>query len=195
MRRTLLTLSLCLIGNTALSEDAMHQLPKPDYHAKDSDPGWLGAAAQFHGHLGPWATSGIRLGMAGVKAVGAKGYFDIEVRCEGPFAKPPKACFLDGLQVGTGATLGKRNLHWTPGEQVVVRVRNTRTGRQVEVRPSEKLAQLLGSLKSRPMVGAEPEDDHSHEAEEHHEETPVEVLARQIAAMPDEAILVVREMK
>ena len=32
--------------------------------------------------------------MAGLRAIEAKGYFDVEVVCEGPFARPPKPVSL-----------------------------------------------------------------------------------------------------
>ena len=67
---------LCVCGLVCLGREPMPQLPKPDYERLDSDPEWLAYAAQFHGHLGPWATAGTRLGMAGVREVGATGYFD-----------------------------------------------------------------------------------------------------------------------
>ena len=165
----------------------MPQLPRPDYERLDSDPQWLAYAAQFHGHLGPWATAGTRLGMAGVREVDATGYFDVEVVCEGPFVKPPKSCFLDGLQVATGATLGKRNLHWAriPTDHVVVRVRNTRTGALAEIRPTDRLLKILGALKPRIKTAdaAEP----GEQADDH----AVETLSRVIATLPDREILVV----
>jgi hypothetical protein len=60
-------------------------LPTPHYSPGQEDPAWLKYAAQFHGHLGPWATAGTRLGIAGRRAVDARGYFDVKVTCEGPF--------------------------------------------------------------------------------------------------------------
>ncbi len=178
----------CGLTITCFAEELMGKLPEPRYERRDSDPAWLAYAAQFHGHLGPWATAGTRLGMAGLREVGAKGYFDVEVACEGPFVKPPKSCFLDGLQVATGATLGKRNLHWARSEEIVVRVRNTGSNRQVEIRPTAKLLELLGSFKPRPKVsGAKAADENQdgHRDAEH----PVEALARKIAAMPEREIL------
>ncbi|HUT90617.1 MAG TPA: formylmethanofuran dehydrogenase subunit E family protein [Thermoguttaceae bacterium] len=170
----------------------MHRLPQPHYERLGSDPEWLAYAAQFHGHLGPWATAGTRLGMAGLREVDAKGYFDVEVICEGPFLKPPKSCFLDGIQVATGATWGKRNLHCgrTPTDEIVVRVRNVRTGAQAEARPTAKLMDLLGSFQPRVKaagangIGQKTQDDRDADH-------AVEALAREIAAIPDCEILVV----
>ena len=118
------------------------------------DPAWLKQAVQFHGHLGPWAAAGLRLGLAGKDAVAAEGYFDVEVVIEGPFVKPPSSCFLDGVQVATGATWGKRNIEWLKAESIVLRVKNTRTGRTAEVRPTPALLKLATSFKPKPKVGA-----------------------------------------
>ena len=107
-----LLVGMCVFAATSLNDEPQHRLPKPRYEHRDSDPAWLESIVQFHGHLGPSIIAGARLGMAGLQAVDAKGYFDVEVTCEGPFVKPPQSCFLDGLQVSTGATMGKRNLNY-----------------------------------------------------------------------------------
>jgi formylmethanofuran dehydrogenase subunit E len=188
MTRHFMLISVCGLTTMCSAGEPMHKLPQPQYERLDSDPEWLAYAAQFHGHLGPWATAGTRLGMAGLQHVGAKGYFDVQVTCEGPFPKPPKSCFLDGLQVATGATWGKRNLAWVEGEQIVVRVKNTRTGQQSEVRPTAKLLKLLRSFQARAKVGAAKaadEDEHGRQDAEH----AAEAIARKIAAMPDREIL------
>ena len=113
--------------------------------------------------------------------MGAKGYFDVDVTCEGPLARPPQACFLDGIQAATGATTGKRTLHWTPADRLVVRVKNTRTGKTAELLPAPALLELLGPLKPQAngKVGPGP-------SQPGHEQ--LEVVARRIAAMPDSQI-------
>jgi formylmethanofuran dehydrogenase subunit E len=149
----------------------------------------LTQAVQFHGHLGPWAPAGLRAGMTGRDAVGARGYFDLEVTAEGPFVKPPQSCFLDGLQVATGATWGKRNLHWAKGDEIVVRLKNARTGKLAEVRPTATLMKLLASVKPRPKAvaaeRADQRDDHGQE------DRALEAIARRIAQMPEKQILTV----
>jgi len=190
MVRILLALGIVSVCTGLIAEDAGTMLPTPDYTRAKDDPDWLAYAAQFHGHLGPWATAGIRLGIAGRRAVDARGYFDVNITCEGPFEKPPKSCFLDGVQVATGATWGKRNIRWVPGDQVAVRVENTRTGKTVCVRPTEKLMELLGSLQMRAKAQTSDED-HGQEDDHDHGENPVEALARQVATLPDGEILTV----
>ena len=167
----------------------MEKLPTPHYQKKDTDPAWLAYAAQFHGHLGPWATAGTRAGMAGLRAIRAEGYFDVEVTCEGPLAKPPRSCFLDGLQVATGCTLGKRNLHWVKSKEVLVRMKNTRTGKQAEVRPTAALLELLASFKPQPRARSAGK---VHDRAGDHQEDPLEAIARKIATLPEEETLSVK---
>ena len=165
----------------------MNQLPKPHYHRDASDPQWLSQAVQFHGHLGPWAAAGLRAGMAGRGAVEAEGYFDLTVVAEGPLVKPPNSCFLDGLQVSTGATMGKRNLEWVKSDKIVVRIKNTRTGKVAEVRPTAALMELLTSFKPRPKAAAAEGADDRQDAGR--AEQSLEAIARKIAAMPEKQIL------
>ena len=173
---------------SATTEVPTDILPVPHFHSSPKDPVWLVRAAHFHGHLGPWAVSGIRLGAAARKAAGADGFFDVEVVCRGPFEKPPRSCFIDGLQLSTGATLGKRNLSWIADEQISVTLTNTRTGVVVEVRPTEELRSKLESLAAE----VEEATKDVPEAKKHDAETHiVEGSARKVALLPDEKLLTV----
>ena len=96
--------------------------------------------------------AGVRIGAAGLRAAGADGYFDVDVNVEGPLALPPQACFLDGLQVATGATLGKRNLKWVEAPRLAVRVKNVHTGKTVVVRPTPAMMEWIASAKGSPLV-------------------------------------------
>ncbi len=125
--------------------------------------------------------------MAGLRAVGAQGFFDVEVTCEGPFAKTPQSCFLDGIQVATGATLGKQSIHWKQADQVLVRVKNTRTSKTAELRPTARLLELVTFLQPPAKKSETKEEDQAHESE-----AAVEALSRKIAAMPDAEILVIQ---
>lgn len=220
--------SICVVlcasahGPSCLAEELMASLPKPHFHPQPDDPSWLVEAVQFHGHLGPWAAAGLRMGMAARQAAGAQGYFDLEVEARGPLDRPPCSCLLDGLQVSTGATLGKRNLHWVASEELVVRLRNLKTGAIAEVRPTEQLRAWLGTIG--PHSHDQPASDehraaHSghkpahapraahapapHAAEAHPDEdaasaappadqASLEATARRIATAAQDDILVVR---
>lgn len=159
------------------------ELPKPHFQQQPDDPPWLVQLVQFHGHLGPSVVAGAQFGIAGLRAVGAKGFFDVEVTCEGPFVTPPQSCFLDGLQVGTGATLGKRSLQWVPADVILVRVKNTRTGRAAELRPTPILLALLTGVTHQAETGsqrsAKQEPPHEH----------LETVARKIASLPEKEIV------
>jgi formylmethanofuran dehydrogenase subunit E len=157
---------------------AADQLPQPHYRRQASDPAWLKYVVQIHGHLGPSVVAGARMGMIGLRAVEAKGYFDVEVTCEGPLAKTPQSCFLDGIQVATGATLGKRNLQWAQADQLAVRIKNTRTGKTAVLRPTPALMKLLGPFtpQSKAEVGHGIDDEQ------------VEAIGRKIAIMPEREI-------
>lgn len=174
MKRIIAVALLVILPAGALAED---HLPQPDYGREPSDPAWLAQLVQFHGHLGPAAVAGARMGMIGLRAVEAKGYFDVEATCEGPMARPPQACFLDGVQAATGATLGKRNLTWIQADQIVLRIKNTRTGKAVELRPTPVILELLSPHKAPPAAAASPQSDKRLEA-----------VARKIATLPEQEI-------
>lgn len=162
-------------------------LPAPHYDFEPDDPAWLKQAVQFHGHLGPWAAAGARLGMAAREAAGSKGYFDLTVEVEGPFSQPPRSCFLDGVQVATGATWGKRNIVWKDADAIVVRVRNLRSGRTIEIQPSEELLRLATSFKPKPKV-----TDHSSAIEDDRHDEELEALARKIARLSNDSLGAIR---
>jgi hypothetical protein len=142
MSRNLLILCACMSAAMGVGDEPADRLPRPDYHRQSSDPSWLVDVAHFHWHLGPSVVAGARMGMAALRAVEARGYFDVEVTCEGPLARPPQACFLDGVQVATGATLGKRTLHWVQAERIVVRVKNLENGKTAELRPTSRISKM-----------------------------------------------------
>jgi formylmethanofuran dehydrogenase subunit E len=184
-------LGLCFLTAIFLEGDARPRLPKPRYERNDADPAWLQTIVQFHGHLGPSIVAGARVGMAGLRAVEAQGYFDIEIVCEGPFEKPPQSCFLDGLQVGAGTTLGKRNLIYREAKEIVVRAKNTATGKTAEIRPTPKLLEMLGMLPSGSKIEA---DEKPQGAEHRHSEMErIEAIARQLAAASEEELLTVEK--
>ena len=62
----------------------------------------------FHGHLGPYVLLGYKIGRLAVAKLRTK---NKELRTDyfGP-AKTPYTCLVDGLQMATGCTYGKRNI-------------------------------------------------------------------------------------
>jgi hypothetical protein len=110
-------------------------------------PAELGAAKQFHGHLGPYLALGLRLGKAIVAELSPRPYFGLEVAVTGPPSPPPR-CVLDGLQLSTGCTFGKGNLTHAEGERVVVAATNKDTGQSVAFEASvAKMAEAAGVMR------------------------------------------------
>jgi formylmethanofuran dehydrogenase subunit E len=93
----------------------------------------LEEARRFHGHLGPWLVLGLRLGQTAMERLEARKYFGVRVRVEVP-SQPPPSCLVDGLQLATGATYGKRNIELIPADEVRVVIQNTDTQEALEFR-------------------------------------------------------------
>lgn len=78
----------------------------------------LSAAAAFHGHVGPWLALGLRAGLlARRRLVNDPFRLKAVVRC--PDCRP-FSCFIDGVQFGSGCTLGKGNIRHVPSRRVGV---------------------------------------------------------------------------
>ncbi len=81
----------------------------------------IARAEEFHGHAGPFLLLGIRLGLIAVEKLGADGRMKkltAEVHCP---LRTPYSCMLDGIQVSTGCTLGKRNLREVEDKKIWVK--------------------------------------------------------------------------
>jgi len=63
---------------------------------------------QFHGHLGPYAVIGFRMGKIANEKLGSDPFSKKVVVWTG--TKPPLSCILDGIQMSSGCTTGKGNL-------------------------------------------------------------------------------------
>ena len=64
--------------------------------------------ARFHGHLGPFIVLGYRMGRYALRELGGNPFsLQAKVYCSG---KPPQSCLADGIQIGSGCTLGKGNI-------------------------------------------------------------------------------------
>ena len=96
-------------SSSSIADDHCHLFNiTKDYSAED--------LAAFHGHLGPFIVLGYRMGRY------ARDHF-----CDDPFSmkaavhcsgSPPESCVVDGVQIGSGCTLGKRNIEIVVGPQV-----------------------------------------------------------------------------
>ena len=87
----------------------------------------------FHGHLGPWLSLGMRVGLEAMERTAARSYFGVTVHVVCPLS-PPHSCLIDGLQLSTGATSGKQNMVAAESESIEVFVTNRDTEESVTVR-------------------------------------------------------------
>ena len=69
----------------------------------------LDRAVEFHGHGGPFMVVGLRMGLLALNLLDTKGWFNIRC-CVYLRLKPPYSCVIDGIQISTGCTMGKRNI-------------------------------------------------------------------------------------
>lgn len=75
----------------------------------------------FHGHGGPWAALGYRAGLLARATLEPREMHGISAIVTLKYERP-YSCFLDGLQLASGCTIGKKNLTFKPdgGEPVAV---------------------------------------------------------------------------
>lgn len=121
----------------------------------------LRAAAAFHGHLGPWLVLGYRAGAFAARRLGGTP-FERRATVWCPPA-PPSSCFLDGVQLASGCTLGKANISHVARSGC--RARFTRGRRSVTLALLPQAVTLLAAAAPRT-------------------EAEVEQLARRVSRLP-----------
>ena len=87
--------------------------------------------AAFHGHLGPYIVLGYRMGRY-VKRYFCNDPFHMSavIHCSGT---PPQSCIADGVQIGSGCTLGKRNIDLIASD--AVKCEFLSDGKKLVIRP------------------------------------------------------------
>lgn len=63
---------------------------------------------RFHGHLGPYAVIGYKMGKIACEQLGPDPFEKTVTVSTG--TTPPVSCIIDGIQLGSGCTLGKGNI-------------------------------------------------------------------------------------
>jgi formylmethanofuran dehydrogenase subunit E len=89
----------------------------------------------LHGHLGPYLVAGIRIGLLALRLLNSSGYFGLRAESEAGWTTP-LSCLNDGVQIGSGCTMGKGNLHVVGEERPRVRfVADDGRAVTIELRP------------------------------------------------------------
>jgi len=107
----------------------------------------LREAIKFHGHLGPYLILGILAGEFALKKLKTKKYFGLRVNVWGANRKP-QSCFIDGLQLSTGATYGKGNIKKLNGSLIKVRFRNCANNRKIALEFKDSLIKKLNQART-----------------------------------------------
>lgn len=98
----------------------------------------------LHGHLGPYLVAGIRMGLLALRQLNNPGYFGLLAESEAG-RTPPLSCLNDGVQIGSGCTMGKGNLRVVGEERPRVRFTSEDGCRiTIELRP-EIVSSFRGS--------------------------------------------------
>jgi formylmethanofuran dehydrogenase subunit E len=89
----------------------------------------------LHGHLGPYLVGGIRMGLLALRELESSGYFGLRAESEAG-RTTPLSCLNDGVQIGSGCTAGKGNLHVIgEGKPRVRFIADDGRGITIELRP------------------------------------------------------------
>ncbi|MGD9140464.1 MAG: formylmethanofuran dehydrogenase subunit E family protein [bacterium] len=77
----------------------------------------LTQAGRFHGHIGPFLAIGLRMGFIANEVLGRTPMQTRAVVTVRP--ETPRSCVVDGIQVSSGCTMGKRNIEIEPDDDSV----------------------------------------------------------------------------
>ncbi len=106
----------------------------------------LNTAVRFHGHLGPYLVLGMLAGECALKKLGCKKYFGLEVTVFGANQRP-QSCLIDGLQLSTGATYGKGNIHKRSAKNIKIVIFDRKKNKQIILGLKKHLIKRLCALK------------------------------------------------
>ncbi len=86
-----------------------------------------------HDHLCPRQVLGVRIGLAGLAALGLESPVN---RATALVIVESDGCFADGIEVATGATVGHRTLHVNDFGKMAATFADVKTGRAVRISPA-----------------------------------------------------------
>lgn len=103
---------------------------------------------------------GLRMGLLALRMLDAKGWFDIKCKVRLHW-NPPDSCVIDGIQISTGCTTGKKNLEIYDEDEgisaeftkqkksVKIKIKNEVLDNIKDIleKKSEKLEELINKLK------------------------------------------------
>ncbi len=94
---------------------------------------------EFHGHLGMWAAVGFVAGSFAMEKLRPEKIKDMECYVELPY-RIPYSCLLDGIQVSSSCTIGKRNLRFADmKKEPRIVFENKKTGQRLDLVLKKKI--------------------------------------------------------
>lgn len=136
----------------------------------------LEKAAEFHGHLGPFLTIGVRMGLIGLDRIGRVKGKGLAVTASLPL-RVPFSCIIDGLQVTTHCTIGNQKLSIKNSPEIRVEFKRKDSGQKVVVTLDQSEFEKLKS----PLLQEGLADEEVRE------------LAWKVAAVPENQLFTVAE--
>ena len=131
-------------------------------------------AADFHGHLGPFLTLGVRMGFIGVRELGVKGNEEMLRVTAMLKYSVPFSCVIDGIQVATKCTIGNKKLRLRSSSGIAARFELQR-GEHVTVAVDPT---AFDRLKNELLAENVPPEE-------------VRQLAQLVASMPEEELFII----
>ena len=107
----------------------------------------------FHGHLGPYVVIGYRMGKLALEELGSEGHFGVSAEVHSPI-KTPRSCLIDGIQLGSGCTLGKGNIRVEEAPEPAWALFRSERGQSVTIRLRPEIPPLVADLVNRNGVEA-----------------------------------------
>jgi formylmethanofuran dehydrogenase subunit E len=100
-------------------------------------------AKEFHGHLGPFLTMGVRMGQIGLRELDiSEQTSSLRVLLK-VLPDVPYSCVVDGLQISTKCTVGNQKLSIENAEKIEAKFKDLNKGKSVTVLPQPAVFALL----------------------------------------------------
>ncbi len=131
-------------------------------------------AEEFHGHLGPFLTIGVKMGLIGLDSIKPVKDHRLTIAATLPL-RVPFSCIIDGLQITTKCTIGNQKLSLNEGQVVRVEFRNMNDGKKAAVSLNQRTFRKLESQILDKSLADEQ----------------IRRLAWQVATIPDEELFIV----
>ena len=107
-------------------------------------------ARKLHGHLGPYLTVGLKMGVAAKKALNIPDNESTHLRAEvsvPPY--PPFSCLLDGIQASTTCTIGNQRLQIKNSKNIQVTFVVEEGSKIVKITLTKHFGEMLDEKKKQ----------------------------------------------